>query len=104
MLDLDASHTDTFVLSMSFDKTSPRQQLGNGGFGIASRNGDGTWVNAVDLNSQGSASFVMGPWKPGYALGTYGIDPTAKTAWAVIDHPGEFAVTSGIELPPGHRK
>jgi hypothetical protein len=41
---------------------------------------------------------------PGYGLGTYGVDTKTKTAWAVINYNGEFAVAAGIELPPGHRE
>jgi hypothetical protein len=37
----------------------------------------------------------MGPYAPGYALGTYGVDPDTKTAWAVIDHTNaQFKVTN----------
>jgi hypothetical protein len=104
MTDLGSDKTDSYVLSMSFDKKAPRQQLGNGGFGIATRDAAGNWVNAVDLNVGGAKSFVKGPWNPSYELGTYGVDPSTKTAWAVINHSGDFAVAAGIELPPGHGK
>ena len=89
---------------MSFDKQAPRQQLGNGGFGIATRDPEGNWVNAVDMNFGGTKEFVKGPWEPGYELGTYGVDPKTKTAWAVVNFNGDFAVAAGIEAPPGHRK
>jgi hypothetical protein len=105
MADLGSEQTDTFVLSLSFDKQDPRQQLGNGGFGIAARGADGQWGNVVDKNFGGDApQFVMGPWNPSYGLNTYGVDPSTKTAWAVINHAGDFAVMTGIEPPPGHRK
>lgn len=45
----------------------------------------------------------MGPWDPSCALGTYGVDPSTKTAWAVLDYDGDFAVMRGIEAVPGHR-
>ena len=35
---------------------------------------------------------MPGPWKPGYDLGTYGVDPGTKTAWAVLDYNADFAV------------
>jgi hypothetical protein len=104
MADLGSEQTDTYVLSMSFDKKVPRQQFGNGGFGIAARNADGTWVNAVDMNVGGTKNFVKGPWDPSYGLGTYGVDASTKTAWAVINHASDFAVATGIEPAPGHRK
>jgi hypothetical protein len=53
-VDPDTEKTDTYALSMSFDKNGPRQHLGNGGFGIATRDGDGNWVNAVDMNFGGT--------------------------------------------------
>ena len=101
MGELGSDQTDTFVLSMSYDKTPTHQ--GSGGFGIATRDTDGNWVNAVDMNFGGSKRFVHGPWKAGYGLGSYGIDPRTKTAWAVIDYNGDFAVARDIEAVPGKR-
>ena len=102
MGELGSEQTDTFVLSMSYDKKPIHQ--GNGGFGIATRDGDGNWVNAVDMNYGGAKTFVHGPWQPGYGLGTYGIDPSSKTVWAVVNYNGDFAVARDIEAVPGHRK
>jgi hypothetical protein len=99
MNDLGNDTGDTVVLSMSFDKTAPRQGLGNGGFGIATRR-DGKWVNAAG----DSPTFVKGPWTPSYGSGYYGVDASTKTAWAVINRGDEFAVTAGIEPTPGHSK
>jgi hypothetical protein len=96
--------SDPFVLSLSyFEESAIPTLLGNGGFGLASRRPDGAWVNAVDLNHGGSKRFVVGPWREGYALGTYGVDPSAKTAWAVLDHDVEFVVGRGIDRAPGLR-
>ena len=50
----------------------------------------------------GDKKFVHGPWKEGYELGTYGIDPKTGTAWAVINYNGEFAVARDVEPVPGH--
>jgi hypothetical protein len=88
---------------MSYDPELP-EHLGNGGFGIATRDHEGRWVNTIDMNTGGAKTFVLGPWKPSYGLATYGVDPRTKTAWAVINHNGEFAVANGIEPVPGHRK
>ncbi len=44
-----------------------------------------------------------GRWHEDYALGTYGVDPSSKTAWAVLNHDGEFVVGRGIEAVPGLR-
>jgi hypothetical protein len=35
-----------------------------------------------------------------YGLGTYGVDPVSKTAWAAINSNGEFAVARDIEDVP----
>ena len=82
MDDVGTEQTDVYVLSMSFDKPLPRQGLGNGGFGIATTDARGNWINAAAVPGA-ATKFVNGPWKPGYVLGTYGVDPSAKTAWAV---------------------
>jgi hypothetical protein len=95
--------TDTYVLSMSYNP-GHSQHLGNGGFGIAIKDTHGKWINAVDDNVGGTKMFVKGPWSPSYGLGTYGVDASTKTAWAVINCEGDFAVANGIEPVPGHRK
>jgi len=41
-----------------------------------------------------SKRFVLGPWNSSYDLGTYGIDASTNTAWAVINYNADFAVTS----------
>jgi hypothetical protein len=93
MADLGSAQTDAYVLSMSFDhhRLLPFQ-FGKGLLGLATRDGNGDWVNAVDMNFGGSKKFVFGPWKPGYELGTYGIDLKTHTAWAVINYNADFAV------------
>lgn len=101
MADLGSEQTDTYVLSMNYDKMPTH--LGHGGFGIATKDKDGEWVNAVDMNFGGTEKFVQGRWKPGYELGTYGIDPKSKTAWAVLNYNGDFAVVRDIVPVPGHR-
>lgn len=104
MADIGSDQTDTFVLSMSYDQKP--KHLGNGGFGIASKDAEGNWVNAIDNNygNNNGKQFVVGSWKEGYGLGTYGVDPMTKTAWAVINYNSDFAVARDIEPVPGHRK
>lgn len=84
--DVGASSSDTYTLSMSY----------KGGHGhdvaLVGRNARGCWVKAVVLNTGGTAKSVAGPWKSGYGLGTYGVDPHTRTAWAVVNHTGAFAV------------
>jgi hypothetical protein len=100
--------TDTYALSMSF---APQQgvHLGNaGGIGtIVSLNSYGEWVNAVDLNiGGGTKQFVSGPYnQKKHGLGTYGFDPSTRSAWAVVNYNADFAVVSNIvTVPPGKAK
>ncbi|WP_020587090.1 metallophosphoesterase family protein [Desulfobacter curvatus] len=95
--------TDTYALSISFDhKKIDRSIFMKGGLAISARDGNGQWVNAVDLNTGDSAkTFVKGPYNSRYGLGTYGVDPGSKTAWAVINHEGDFVVKH-IEFTKQH--
>jgi hypothetical protein len=93
-LTLSGPTTDQYVLSMSY-KYSPSIKISalmSGKFCLLSRAANGKWVKAVSLNSTGSPAFVLGAWNSSYAIGTYGINPVTRTAWAVLDHNGEFAV------------
>jgi hypothetical protein len=83
---LAANETDPYVLSMSFDRGNGHWKLGTGEFGIQTRDEGGNWVPAA------GGDFAVGPWKPGYAVGSYGVDPESRTAWAVVDHEGQFRV------------
>lgn len=102
---LGSTDTANYVLSISYDERRVRpEHQGSGGFGIAAKDRSGAWVNAVDLNIGGTKRFVKGSWKPGYELGTYGVDPSSHTAWAVLNYNSDFAVARDIEPVPGHRK
>jgi hypothetical protein len=88
-----SKESDVYTLSLTYDdKRVNGLHLGNGGFRLAARAADGSWVNAVEKNFGGARRFVKGPWNAGYELGTYGIDPSTGTAWAVINHEGDFTV------------
>lgn len=96
--DPDTTHTDAYVLSMSYqDKRVNGKHLGNAGFRLGTKDENGIWVNAVSRNSSGTPKFVKGPWKPGYELGTYGVDTSTNTAWAVIDYQGDFAIAKDLD-------
>ncbi len=100
MADPGTDQTDTYVLSMTYDhKKVVPAQLGCGLLGLAAKDDNGDWVNAVDMNSGGTKHFVVGPWKSGYELGTYGIDLKTHTAWAVVNHGGDFAVAGFRHFP-----
>lgn len=86
--------TDVYTLSMSYsdDRVNGRH-FGNGGFRLATKAVGGNWVNAADMNVGGAKTkFIVGPWNPGCELGTYGVDPSTHTAWAVVNYNGDFAV------------
>ncbi len=102
---MGSAQTEVYTLSMTYDQKRVRPlHLGNGGFGLATKDDDGNWINAVDMNYGGAKKFVVGPWDPSYELSTYGVDPSSHTAWAVINYNGDFAVARDIEAVPGHRK
>ncbi|NDY71725.1 metallophosphoesterase [Desulfobacter hydrogenophilus] len=83
--------TDTYTLSISYNPRKIRgSKLMRGGFCIAARDENDAWVNAVELNEGGTKIFKRGPWKSGYELGTYGVDPSSKTVWAVLNHESDF--------------
>lgn len=91
-----ASGPGTFTLSISYAPPSSSAAIQEGKFGIISRNADSSWENAVDVNRGGTKNFVLGPWSSSATLGTYGIDTSTHTAWAVINFNGHFAV-AGFE-------
>ncbi len=84
---LGSDQTDVYTLSLSYSSGSPV---------LATPDGNGNWINAVDQNLGGAKKLVTGPWKAGYALGTYGIDTATKTVWAVLNYNGYFAAVAGI--------
>ena len=89
----ESKKCDEYVLAMTYDDRRVNgRHLGNGGYRRAAKDATGKWTNAVEANHDGASRFVKGSWNPGYPLGTYGIDPFTKTAWAVLNHEGEFAV------------
>jgi len=101
MADLDSQQTDTYTLSLSYDyQRKPHERL----LGLVTMNEQGQWINAADMNFGGTKKFVLGPYKSGYELGTYGVDPNTHTAWAVINYNGDFAVAANIAPMPGYRK
>ena len=88
---------DAYALSIGYDEIAAHGARLNGGhFGIATRDGSGHWVNAVSKNFGGTAHFVFGPWNASYPLGTWGVDTHTKTAWAVVNYDGDFAVARNI--------
>lgn len=86
--------TDTYVLSISYDhKNIEGSTFKESELVVSARDENGRWVNAVDLNTgDREKTFINGPYNSGYGLGTYGRDPGSRTAWAVVNHEGDFVV------------
>ena len=85
---LGGEKTDTYTLAMTYEARQGRPQ----GLGLVTRDARGEWVVAVSRNVGGTPQFVQGAWEPRYDLGTFGVDPDANTAWAVLNRAGDFAV------------
>jgi hypothetical protein len=83
--------TDTFALSLTFvgGSINPTDLSS---YYIATQDATGNWINTVDLNFGGTKNFIVGAFDASYGLGTYGIDASTNTAWAVINHNSDFAV------------
>jgi hypothetical protein len=90
LTDVGGSASDTYTLSLSYRGWSH-------GVTLVTKNARGCWVKAADGNLCGTAKAVVGPWKASYGLGTYGVDPSTHTAWAVVDHTGVFAVARHLD-------
>ncbi len=84
-----STETSQYVLALSYRHGRTAQ---DGRIALLSRDDSGRLVNAVALNAGGRPCFVAGPYREGYGLGTYGVDPTQEMAWAVLNHDGEFVV------------
>jgi hypothetical protein len=90
MTGMGSAQTDPFALSLGIDK---HHDLGI----LVAKDGKGRWVNAVDLNiGTQTKRFILGPELASDGLGTYGVDPSTHTAWAVIDYDGTYAVSSHL--------
>lgn len=86
----DSAHTHP--ISLSYDPALvTATALTSGRFGLAYLDQDNArWINAAS-RSAATTSFVDGPWDAAYPLGTYGVDRSNNTAWAVVNYNGRFA-------------
>lgn len=97
---LGSTESDTYALSLSFDAAGiSSEALAAGQVFLGWRDGSGSFVNAVAGNVGGSPGFVLGNYDSSYTLGTWGVDLAGGTAWAVINHGGEFAVVTTVPEP-----
>jgi hypothetical protein len=86
---LENSSVDVYALSLGSATAL------NASYVICTQDAYGNWTNAVNLNSGGTKNFVIGAWNSSYGLGTFGIDPSTNTAWAVLNYTGVFAIAKG---------
>lgn len=90
ILDPTTGRTDMFVLELGL--AGP---IAGNAFLAWLDPGSGAWVNAVFGNVGGMARFVGDrPYDAAtdFVLGTYGIDTSGGTAWAVLNHNSSFAI------------
>jgi hypothetical protein len=110
-------HTGTgtlnpFVLQMSYDPSllpltggmTEEMLAAQGGLFLAWLNGADLWVNAVNGNlgtNTGLADY-LGSWlqagRP-MTLGSWGVDTSANSVWAVVDHNSQFSAMSAVPEP-----
>jgi hypothetical protein len=94
---MGSNQTDIFALSLTYDKTKVTDaKIQAGSFALATPDDNGNWTKAVNRSTGGTKKFVLGPWKSGYTLGTYGVDTASGTVWAVINYNGYFAAVAGV--------
>jgi len=96
VIDLDSGQTDTFVLQLQLASIQSDSFLG------WLDPGSNRWVNAVLGNIGGTASFQgNGAYNPStdFVLGYYGVDISAHTVWAVINHNSDFSTIGTVPEP-----
>jgi hypothetical protein len=86
---LGSGVTDPFALSLTYAASN---NPASGDIYLATKDASGNWVLATSANTGGTSQFVLGAYNSSYGLGTYGVDPTSDTAWAVVNYAGDFAV------------
>jgi hypothetical protein len=101
-----------FVLQMSYDPSllpltggmTEEMLAAQGGLFLAWLNGEDQWVNAVNGNlgtNTGLADY-LGSWlqagRP-MDLGSWGVDTSANSVWAVVDHNSQFSAMSAVPEP-----
>jgi hypothetical protein len=72
----------------------------NGAVMLVTKDPDGRWISATDLNFGEMTDFNADPDRSSYSLGSSGYDPETHTAWAVINHGGSFAVAPKPAMAP----
>ena len=103
VVNVTGSGTDTFVLQLTYDQALAATALGGGNNAMIFwlDPADNTYKLAVLGNSSGTPTFIQGAYDPNvdFQLGYYGVDTATQTAWAVVDHNGNFVVSTTVPEP-----
>jgi hypothetical protein len=86
--------TAVYTLAMKYDAGVSLSDIVQQKLGLVASDSTGAWVNAVDLNNGGNPKFSLAGWNMLDSLGTWGVDTATRTAWAVINHGGNFTVST----------
>ncbi|CAN5544079.1 hypothetical protein BH09VER1_BH09VER1_24450 [soil metagenome] len=89
VVSLAGTSTDTVVLQLTYNEAD-LGALSEDDLRLGWLSG-GQWVLAIDGNTGGTPAFFLGAYA-GQGLGSFGLDATNNTVWAVIDHNSDFAV------------
>ena len=110
-------HTGTgtlnpFVLQMSYDPSllpltgdmTEEMLAAQGGLFLAWLNGADQWVNAVNgnLGTNSGIADYLGSWLQAGSpmlLGSWGVDTSSNSVWAVVDHNSQFSAMSAVPEP-----
>jgi len=103
VVNLTGTDDDTFVLQMDYDPNliasgfTEQYLASNQWIYLAWLNPNGAgpalWENAVKGNVGGTDTFVgLRDWQISDGLGSWGVNDTTHTAWAVVNHNSKFAV------------
>jgi hypothetical protein len=112
----NSTQTDPFALELSYDPSlipNEAQAAFQGKLFLGWNNPSGHWVNAVDGNYEfGSAvvSDYLGSWNAFAAnhvtdnnlflfVGSWGVDTTGNTVWAILDHNSQFSTAHNLPEP-----
>ena len=99
IISLTGTENDTLTIELTYEEAELIALFGSENAALGWLNGTGVWVNAVDGNTGGTATFVDGAWSSAYPLGTYGINRDTNSVWAIINHNSSFAVIQGVPEP-----
>ena len=102
--------SDVFVVDMSFNPaaygtTSADSayftSLFDRGYLYLGELENNQWVNAGVANGGTQGGGILGAWNNSLTPGTWGVDPTNDTAWAVVENTSGGAMTFAVVPEPG---